>query len=75
MSSSDAIQPLRVVKGHGTRNDFVLLDGRDGLDSRSGPDLTPALARALADRRGGVGGDGVIRLVESARIAEGAACL
>src|SRR6516165_10333656 len=45
--------PLHAVKGHGTRNDFVLVDGRDGLE------LTPDLARALADRRGGVGGDGV----------------
>jgi diaminopimelate epimerase len=61
--------PLHAVKGHGTRNDFVLLDGRDGLD------LTPDLARALADRRGGVGGDGVIRLVASARLDDGAAAL
>lgn len=58
--------PLRAVKGHGTKNDFVLLDGRDGLD------LTSELARSLADRRGGVGGDGVIRLVATDRLADGA---
>ncbi len=62
-------QALHAVKGHGTRNDFVLLDGRDGLD------LTPTLVRALADRRGGVGGDGVIRLVASARLDDGGAAL
>jgi diaminopimelate epimerase len=62
-------QPLHAVKGHGTRNDFVLLDGRDGAE------LTPDLVRALADRRGGVGGDGVIRLIASSRIDDGAASL
>ena len=61
--------PLHAVKGHGTKNDFVLLDGRDGLA------LTEDLARALADRRGGVGGDGVIRLVASSRLDDGAAVL
>jgi len=61
--------PLHAVKGHGTRNDFVLVDGRDGLE------LTPDLARALADRRGGVGGDGVIRLIASAQLDDGAPVL
>ncbi len=61
--------PLHAVKGHGTKNDFVLVDGRDGLA------LTPDLARALADRRGGIGGDGVIRLVASSRLDDGAAVL
>ena len=61
---------LAATKGHGTENDFVLLADSDGA-----LDLTPALARALADRRAGVGGDGVIRLVASARLAEGAAVL
>lgn len=60
---------LHAVKGHGTRNDFVLLDGRDGLG------LSADLVRALADRRGGVGGDGVIRLVASSADADAAAAL
>jgi diaminopimelate epimerase len=60
---------LRVTKGHGTQNDFVLLDGR------TGPGLDADLVRALADRRAGIGGDGVIRLVASADLAEGAAVL
>jgi diaminopimelate epimerase len=62
-------EALHAVKGHGTKNDFVLLDGRDGAD------LTPELVRALADRRGGIGGDGVIRLVASSELPEAAACL
>ncbi|GCE78133.1 diaminopimelate epimerase [Cellulomonas biazotea] len=61
---------LPVTKGHGTQNDFVLLDDRDGA-----LDLTPALVRDLADRRAGLGGDGVIRLVASSRLPEGAAVL
>jgi diaminopimelate epimerase len=58
---------LAVTKGHGTQNDFVLLDDRAAT-----LDLTPALVRALADRRAGVGGDGVIRVVPSSALPEGA---
>ncbi|MDQ0423784.1 diaminopimelate epimerase [Cellulomonas iranensis] len=54
---------LVATKGHGTQNDFVLLDDRDGA-----LDLTPALVRALCERRAGVGGDGVIRLVATAHV-------
>ncbi|WP_149204740.1 diaminopimelate epimerase [Actinotalea subterranea] len=61
---------LAVLKGHGTQNDFVLVDDRAG-----DLDLTPELVRALADRRAGVGGDGVIRLVASRALPEGAASL
>lgn len=55
----------RFTKGHGTRNDFVLL-----TDTKGELDLTPELVRALADRRGGIGGDGVIRLVPTALVPE-----
>ena len=61
---------LTVTKGHGTRNDFVLLWDPDG-----GLDLTPALVQTLADRRAGVGGDGVIRLVRSAAAPDAARAL
>jgi diaminopimelate epimerase len=51
---------LRVLKGHGTENDFVIVpDLDDQLD------LTPALVRALCDRHSGLGGDGVLRVVRS----------
>ena len=62
--------PLPFAKGHGTENDFVLLDDREAQ-----LDLTPELVRALADRRAGVGGDGVIRVVPSSALAEGRAVL
>ena len=50
------------LKGHGTENDFVLLPDLDG--SVHG-DLTPERVRALCDRRAGIGGDGVLRVVRS----------
>jgi diaminopimelate epimerase len=56
---------LRVVKGHGTENDFVLFTDPDGAVA-----LTPELARALCDRRAGIGGDGVIRAVRTAALVE-----
>lgn len=61
---------LRFTKGHGTENDFVLLDDRTGA-----LDLTPTLVRSLTDRRAGIGGDGVIRVAPTASLPEGAAIL
>jgi diaminopimelate epimerase len=49
---------VRFAKGHGTGNDFVILPDPD--DRRP---LTPAVVAALCDRRRGVGGDGVLRVV------------
>ncbi|GHS86513.1 diaminopimelate epimerase [Actinomycetota bacterium] len=71
---------LHVTKGHGTQNDFVVLDGRRGAAGAVGADplvadLDADLVRALADRRAGVGGDGVIRLIASADLPEGASVL
>jgi diaminopimelate epimerase len=51
---------FRLLKGHGTENDFVLLPDPDG--SVHG-DLTPELVAALCDRRAGIGADGVLRVV------------
>ena len=48
------------TKGHGTENDFVIVDDPDGA-----LDLDAAAVAALADRRAGIGGDGVIRAVRS----------
>ena len=55
---------LAFTKGHGTENDFVLVPDPEGRH-----DLTPDEVRALADRRAGVGGDGVIRVVPT-RLAD-----
>jgi diaminopimelate epimerase len=46
------------VKGHGTENDFVLLPDANGLH-----ELTAEQVVRLCDRRTGIGGDGVIRVV------------
>lgn len=51
------------AKGHGTRNDFVLLTDPDDEQ-----DPTPAQVRFLCDRRGGIGGDGVLRVVRAGHI-------
>ncbi|PZS14284.1 MAG: diaminopimelate epimerase, partial [Pseudonocardiales bacterium] len=56
---------MRVVKGHGTGNDFVLVPDFDGAI-----ELTPGLVRALCDRHTGIGADGVLRVVCSARDPE-----
>jgi diaminopimelate epimerase len=53
----------RFVKGHGTRNDFVLLPDPEGTVHG---ELTAERVAALCDRRAGIGGDGAIRVVKDA---------
>jgi diaminopimelate epimerase len=53
------------LKGHGTENDFVLLPDHDG--SVHG-DLSAERVRALCDRRAGIGGDGVLRVIRSSAL-------
>jgi len=50
------------VKMHGLGNDFVVLDARE----HELPPITPDIARALADRRTGIGCDQLILLAPSA---------
>jgi diaminopimelate epimerase len=52
------------VKGHGTENDFVLLPDHDGAvhGELSAQEMAERV-RALCDRRAGIGGDGVLRVV------------
>ncbi len=54
--------PYPFLKGHGTHNDFVLLPDHDG---RIHGDLSVERVQALCDRRGGIGGDGVLRVVRA----------
>lgn len=49
---------LPFTKGHGTGNDFVLLPDPDDVLR-----VTPEAVRAVCDRRFGIGGDGLIRVV------------
>jgi diaminopimelate epimerase len=50
------------VKGHGTRNDFIVLPDFDGTLHG---DLEPQLVAALCDRRSGIGADGVLRVIRA----------
>jgi diaminopimelate epimerase len=61
---------IHFTKGHGTGNDFVLFADPDGE-----VDLSAAQIAAISDRHFGVGGDGVIRAVRSARLPDGAKAL
>lgn len=53
------------TKGHGTENDFVLVPDLEGTRALSVPEVV-----RLADRRAGIGGDGVIRVVPTAMADE-----
>ena len=50
------------LKGHGTENDFVLLPDHDGHVHGL---LVPERVVALCDRRAGIGGDGVMRVIRT----------
>jgi diaminopimelate epimerase len=56
---------LDFAKGHGTRNDFVVFADPDNL-----LDLSAEQVAFLCDRRGGVGGDGILRAVRANQVPE-----
>lgn len=58
------------TKGHGTGNDFVIIADPDGA-----LELSADQVAALCDRHFGIGADGILRVVRSTAIAEGAATL
>lgn len=60
--------PYPFLKGHGTENDFVLLPDPDG--SVHG-ELSADRVRSLCDRRAGIGGDGVLRVIRTEAIEAG----
>ena len=55
---------VRFTKAHGAGNDFVII-----ADPEGGLALDAAMARELCDRRTGIGGDGVLRVVPTASVA------
>jgi diaminopimelate epimerase len=63
-----------VLIGHGTENDFVVLPDPDGT---AWPEdrLDAAMVRRLCERRAGLGGDGVLRVVRSGHVPGAAAVL
>jgi len=64
------MKTLAFTKGQGTGNDFVLYLDLDGSN-----DLSVGQVVELCDRRFGIGADGVIRVVKSAHLPEGARAL
>jgi diaminopimelate epimerase len=65
---TDQGKGLPFAKGHGTGNDFVLVPDPDGTLV-----LGSALVAWLCDRRQGLGGDGLLRVVRTAAVPEVAA--
>jgi len=53
---------MKFTKGHGTGNDFVILPDPDGA-----LDLSPERVARLCDRHRGIGADGVLHVVRSAK--------
>jgi diaminopimelate epimerase len=64
----------RVLVGHGTENDFVVLPDPDGTGWPEDR-LDPAMVRRLCERRAGLGGDGVLRVVRSVHVPDAPAVL
>ena len=53
------------AKGHGTHNDFVIIP-----DENAQLDLTAEVVSTLCDRRGGIGGDGVLRVARTGALVD-----
>ncbi|MGX5656198.1 diaminopimelate epimerase [Geodermatophilus nigrescens] len=64
----------RFLLGHGTENDFVVLPDPDG-DRWPEDRLDATLVRRLCERRSGLGGDGVLRVVRSRHVPDAPAVL
>ncbi len=60
-------QTISFTKGHGTGNDFVIVPDPDGE-----LELSDDQVAVLCDRRFGIGGDGILRVVRTGAIDEGA---
>ncbi len=52
-------------KGHGTRNDFIILD-----DSYAMHEMHPEFIKVVCDRHAGIGADGVIRVVRASSMRD-----
>ncbi|MFF3246167.1 diaminopimelate epimerase [Streptomyces sp. NPDC002870] len=59
--STSQTSPIAFLKGHGTENDFVIVPDPDNA-----VDLPAPTVAKLCDRRAGIGGDGLLRVVRSA---------
>lgn len=59
------MRTISFSKGHGTRNDFVIVEDRSNFTPLDADDV-----RFLCDRRGGIGADGLLRVTRAAHIPE-----
>jgi len=59
------MRSISFSKGHGTLNDFVIIEDRSNLEPLSADDV-----RFLCDRRAGVGADGVLRVTRAMTIPD-----
>lgn len=53
------------LKGHATLNDFVVIEDQHGMQ-----DLSPSFVQQLCDRRGGIGADGLLRVVRAQHVKD-----
>ncbi|HCG2962029.1 TPA: diaminopimelate epimerase [Corynebacterium striatum] len=56
---------MKFAKGHGTENDFVIIEDHEGT-----LELSPERVRDLCDRCAGIGGDGLLRVVRAGALGE-----
>src|SRR6185312_2875628 len=56
LTTIESVSEIPFVKGHGTRNDFIVVPDLDGALP-----LPASLVAAMCDRRSGIGADGVLR--------------
>ena len=61
----DDVRELTFTKGHGTSNDFIVINDVDGVLELSAADV-----RFLCDRRRGLGADGVLRVVRTQHMVD-----
>lgn len=57
---------MKFAKGHGTENDFVIVEDHDGTTP-----LSPEQVALLCDRRAGIGGDGLLRVIRAGALVRG----
>ncbi|MDO4242691.1 MAG: diaminopimelate epimerase [Actinomyces sp.] len=63
MTAAWALAGHELIKGHGTQNDFLVL-----LDPESEVEVSAVDVAAVCDRRAGIGADGFVRVVRTARL-------
>lgn len=61
---ASGVRRFNFYKGHGTENDFIILDDSHGMH-----DISADFVAAICDRRSGMGADGLVRVVRAGQIS------